>query len=109
MSMIEIDEKDLAVTFYKSSGPGGQKKNKTESAVRIRHLPTGIIVTAADSRSQHDNREKAMERLRERLAALHRRRKKRIPTRPGKAAREKRLMGKKQRGEIKKGRGRVED
>jgi len=107
--MIEIDEKDLEVTFYKASGPGGQKKNKTESAVRIKHLPTGIIVTAADSRSQYENRDKAMGRLRERLAALHRRRKKRIPTAPGKAAREKRVVEKKHRGAIKRGRGKVEE
>ena len=58
------------VTFYRASGPGGQKKNKTESAVRIKHLPTGIIVTAAESRSQHENRATALQRLRERLAAL---------------------------------------
>ena len=59
------DDKDLMVTYYKSSGPGGQKKNKTESAVRIKHLPTGIIVTACESRSQSDNRERARQRLRE--------------------------------------------
>ncbi|HEX9873086.1 MAG TPA: peptide chain release factor-like protein, partial [Deferrimonas sp.] len=67
---MEINDKDLVVTYYKASGPGGQKKNKTESAVRIKHLPTGILVTATESRSQHENRERALERLRERLAAL---------------------------------------
>jgi len=61
---------DLVITFYRASGPGGQHRIKTESAVRIKHLPTGIIVTATESRSQHENREKALERLRERLAAL---------------------------------------
>ena len=106
--MIELDEKDLVVTFYKSSGPGGQKKNKTESAVRIKHLPTGIIVTAAESRSQHENREKALERLRGRLAALQRRRKRRVPTQPGKAAVDRRISEKKRHGEIKRGREKVE-
>jgi len=106
--MGELDEKDLIITFYKSSGPGGQKKNKTESAVRIKHLPTGIIVTAAESRSQHDNREKALERLSERLAALTRRRKRRIPTKPGRAAEERRISEKKRRSETKRGRERVD-
>lgn len=106
--MVEIDEKEIVVTVYKSSGPGGQHRNKTESAVRIKHLPTGIIVTAAESRSQHENREKAMERLRERLSALRRRRKRRIPTRPGKAAVERRISQKKRHGEIKRGREKVE-
>jgi len=109
MEMIEIDEKDLVVTFYKSSGPGGQKKNKTESAVRIKHLPTGIIVTATESRSQHENREKALERLRERLAARSRRAKRRIPTQPGRGAVERRVSEKKRHGEIKRGREKVED
>jgi protein subunit release factor A len=106
---MDIDEKDLAISYFKSSGPGGQKKNKTESAVRIKHLPTGIIVTATESRSQHENREKALERLRQRLAAMNRRLPRRIPTRPGKAAKVRRLTEKKQRGEIKRGRGRIED
>ena len=53
---------------YRASGPGGQKRNKTDSAVRLRHLPTKLIVTAADSRSQHLNRRRALERLREALA-----------------------------------------
>lgn len=49
---------------YRASGPGGQKRNKTDSAVRLRHRPTGLLVTAADSRSQHDNRARAIKRLR---------------------------------------------
>jgi protein subunit release factor A len=106
---MELDEKDLVVTTFKSSGPGGQKKNKTESAVRIKHLPTGIIVTATESRSQLQNRERALERLRQRLAARSRRPRRRLPTQPGRAAIEKRLSEKKRRGEIKKGREKVDD
>jgi protein subunit release factor A len=106
---MDWDEKDLQITFFKSSGPGGQKKNKTESAVRIKHLPTGIIVTATESRSQLQNRERAMERLRQRLAALSRRRRRRVPTRPGRAAVEKRLNEKKHRGDIKRTRAKVDD
>jgi hypothetical protein len=52
------------VDTYRASGPGGQKRNKTSSAVRIRHLPSGLIVIAEESRSQHENRERALKRLR---------------------------------------------
>jgi hypothetical protein len=54
-----------AVDTYRASGPGGQKRNKTSSAVRIRHLPSGLIVIAEESRSQHENRAKALGRLRQ--------------------------------------------
>lgn len=53
-----------AVDLYRASGPGGQKRNKTSSAVRLRHAPSGIIVIAEESRSQHENRAKALKRLR---------------------------------------------
>lgn len=53
---------------YRASGPGGQKRNKTDSAIRLRHLPTGLIVTAVESRSQHENRRRALRRMREALA-----------------------------------------
>jgi hypothetical protein len=53
-----------AVDTYRASGPGGQKRNKTSSAVRIRHAPTGFLVIAEESRSQHENKAKALERLR---------------------------------------------
>lgn len=56
------------VDTYRASGPGGQKRNKTSSAVRLRHRPTGVLVTATESRSQHENRRRAVRRLRERLA-----------------------------------------
>src|SRR5262245_52204277 len=55
------------VDTYRSSGPGGQKRNKASSAVRLRHLPTGLIVIAEESRSQHENKARAQRRLREAL------------------------------------------
>src|SRR5262245_935588 len=55
------------VDTYRASGPGGQKRNKTSSAVRLRHPPTGLIVIAEESRSQHENRARALRRLRQAL------------------------------------------
>src|SRR6516162_8306120 len=54
-----------AVDTYRASGPGGQKRNKTSSAVRLRHLPSGLMVIAEESRSQHENRARALRRLRQ--------------------------------------------
>src|SRR5437764_3208099 len=56
-----------AVDTYRASGPGGQKRNKTSSAVRVRHPPTGLVVIAEESRSQHENRARALRRLRQAL------------------------------------------
>ncbi|MEA3560484.1 MAG: peptide chain release factor-like protein, partial [Candidatus Omnitrophota bacterium] len=58
-------DKDIRIEYYKSSGPGGQHKNKTESAVRMRHLPTGITAIATEYRSQARNRASALKRLKE--------------------------------------------
>ncbi len=74
--LLDLDDARLLaqcdLDTYRASGPGGQKRNKTSSAVRLRHGPTGLIVTASESRSQHENRARALRRLREAIALTQR-------------------------------------
>ncbi|HYS44045.1 MAG TPA: peptide chain release factor-like protein [Geobacteraceae bacterium] len=99
---VEIKESDIKFEFYRGSGPGGQHRNVTDSAVRLRHLPTGIVVQASESRSQAQNREVAMERLKIALEKRERKAKKRIATKVPHRTKEKRLAEKKSTAQKKK-------
>ena len=105
---IVINEDDIRVEFYRASGPGGQHRNTTDSAVRIRHLPTGIVAQASENRSQLRNREVAMERLRLALEKRERKAKNRIATKVPRSAKEKRLTDKKMVSQRKKLRSTLE-
>ena len=100
----ETDETLLSecrVETFMAGGPGGQHQNRTESAVRLTHVPTGIRVLAREERSQHRNRAKALERLRTALEELNREAKPRVPTRVPRKQRKKRLEEKRRKGEKK--------
>ncbi len=88
-------KKQVIVETYRSRGPGGQRKNKTETAVRLRHLSTGITVTATEQRSQSQNLKLAFERLGERLRRSQQKKRRRIPTAVPLRSIEKRIEGKK--------------
>lgn len=103
----ETLEREVVVDVARASGPGGQHVNKTESAVRLRHPPSGVVVISQDTRSQHRNRETAFARLIERLERLNYVPRKRVATRPTAGARKRRLETKKQVGAKKAARGRV--
>jgi len=76
----EVLKKQVVIETFRSSGPGGQRKNKRETAVRLKHLPSGMTVTATEHRYQAQNLKLAFERLRERLQKLNQAKRHRIPT-----------------------------
>lgn len=94
--------RDCEITAYRSSGPGGQKKNKTESSVRVKHLPTGITRIATEERSQTRNKETALARVWAELERRARKPKKRVATKPTAAARTRRLEAKRRAGAVKR-------
>jgi protein subunit release factor A len=95
---------ECRVETFRSGGPGGQHQNKTESGVRLTHLPTGITVTARESRSQHRNRVIALARLRAALAEAGREERPRVPTKTPAREKRKRLEEKRKRSEVKRAR-----
>ena len=94
--------RECEITPFKSSGPGGQKKNKTESSVRVKHLPTGITRIGTESRSQRRNREQALERVWAEIRRRAQRPKPRVASRPSAAANERRIAAKRRESQKKR-------
>lgn len=103
-----LSDEDLArqceAEAFHASGPGGQGVNTTDSAVRMRHLPTGITVTSREQRSQLQNRQSCLRKIRQQLELRARRPKVRKATKPSKAARQRRLDAKHRRSDVKSSR-----
>ena len=105
--MIFLPESDLdllrecEVETFRSSGPGGQHVNKTESAVRLRHLPSGVVVTSQQQRSQHQNKSLCLRKLREKIEKLNYRPATRVPTRVPRSVKNRTLEAKARRSRIK--------
>ncbi|MCX5990943.1 MAG: peptide chain release factor-like protein [Chloroflexi bacterium] len=104
---VEALRKEVIIEPYRAAGPGGQRKNRKETAIRLTHVPSGITVVASERRSQAMNREVAFERLLKKLSELNRPRKRRVQTRPSASAirakeeeKEKRSRKKELRGKI---------
>jgi protein subunit release factor B len=87
---------ECRIDTFRSSGPGGQHVNTSDSAVRLTHLPTGLVVSCQENRSQHRNKELCIERLRELVAKKNYRPKRRIPTRKSRGAKERAKKNKSQ-------------
>lgn len=106
--MIKLPESDedllreCEVETFRSSGPGGQHVNKTESAVRLRHLPSGIVVTSQQERSQHRNKALCLQKLRKKIEKLNYRPAKRVPTRVPLSVKNRALEEKARRSRIKR-------
>ena len=95
---------ECRVETFRAGGPGGQHQNTTDSGVRLIHLPTGISVTARESRSQHRNRKIALARLRAKLEELARPETPRIPTKVPRREKRRRLEEKRRRSDVKRSR-----
>jgi ribosome-associated protein len=101
----ESDEdllRECEVETFRSSGPGGQHVNKTESAVRLTHVPSGIVVSSQQERSQHRNKAICLQKLRNKVAQLNYRPKKRLPTRIPRSVKKRTLEEKTRRSQIKR-------
>ncbi|MBS3905756.1 MAG: peptide chain release factor-like protein [Syntrophaceae bacterium] len=99
---LEILKRQVIVETYRSSGPGGQRKNKTETAVRLKHPPSGITVSATEHRLQSQNLRLAFERLQKQLFRLNRPKKRRRPTSVPLKAKERRIEERKIRSKKKR-------
>jgi len=105
ITLPESDEellRECEVDTFRASGPGGQHVNKTESAVRLRHLPSGVVVTSQQERSQHRNKGLCLQKLRAKVARLNHRPARRVPTRIPPGAKNRTLKEKARRSEIKR-------
>ena len=106
--MIRLPESDedllreCEVQTFHSSGPGGQHVNKTESAVRLKHLPSGVVVTSQQERSQHRNKALCLQRLRRKIAQMYYRPAQRVPTQVSRTAKNRTLEEKARRSQIKR-------
>ncbi len=100
--------RDCDVQVFRATGPGGQGVNTTDSAVRMRHVPTGVTVTARESRSQYRNRMSCLDKLRAVFVQRARRKKPRKKTKPPRSVNERRLEGKRRRAGVKAARRSVD-